>query len=83
MDCPQELSKVLERARTQRLLAGSARRKATERPSAARDTKVVAEESRRVQERRRQKCLKGQERVRRQILQERHVGARVERLQVQ
>ena len=40
---------ILERARTPRLPAGVARERDTERPSATRDKKVVAKESRRVQ----------------------------------
>ena len=43
----KELPKVLERARTPRSLA-VLREETTERPSAARDRKVVAKESRRV-----------------------------------
>ena len=47
-DRPKELPKILETAKTPRLCAGAAKRKATERQSAPRDRKVSARENRQV-----------------------------------
>ena len=47
-DRPKELPNVLETAKSLRSCAGTAKRKATERQSAARDTKVSARENRQV-----------------------------------
>ena len=81
-DRPKELPKVLETAKTPRSCAGTAKRKATERQSAARDRKVSARENRQV----RRKAMgagKGKTRFEGKCFGRRKVGAHVERLAVQ
>ena len=82
-DLPEELPKVLERARTPKLGAGTVGRMDIERPSATGDRKVLARAERKVRRKATAKVPEKARRVRRQMLQVRQVGAHVERLQVQ
>ena len=82
-DRPKELPKVLETAKSLRSCAGTAKRKATERQSAARDTKVSARENRQVRRKAMATVLeKARNGSKDKCFGRREVGAHVERLQV-